>query len=88
MNYDKNSFLAGLSVGRTLKGWSSADSGESDGGCGGITMQADGFLPVSSDAVAHSGAITMQADGFLPVSSDAVAHSGAIIMNATAILVE
>ena len=21
MNYDKNSFLAGLSVGRTLKGW-------------------------------------------------------------------
>lgn len=23
MNYDKNSFLAGLSVGRTLKGWAS-----------------------------------------------------------------
>lgn len=24
MNYDKNSFLAGISVGRTLKGWSGA----------------------------------------------------------------
>lgn len=28
MNYDKNSFLAGISVGRTLKGWA--------GGAGGL----------------------------------------------------
>ena len=33
MNYDKNSFLAGISVGRTLKGWASATSG--GGGSGG-----------------------------------------------------
>ena len=30
MNYDKNSFLAGISVGRTLKGW--AGSGDTIGG--------------------------------------------------------
>ena len=33
MNYDKNSFLAGVSVGRTLKGWATA--GEGNGGAGG-----------------------------------------------------
>ena len=36
-----------------------------EGGGGGITMQADGFLPVSSDAVAHSGAIIMNATAVL-----------------------
>lgn len=27
MNYDKNSFCAGIAVGRTLKGWASAGGG-------------------------------------------------------------
>ena len=33
MNYDKNSFLSGISVGRTLKGWAGGNEGIS-GGCG------------------------------------------------------
>ena len=32
MNYDKNSFLAGVSVGRTLKGWAAGSEGFSGGG--------------------------------------------------------
>lgn len=32
MNYDKNSFLAGISVGRTLKGWAAGSEGFSGGG--------------------------------------------------------
>ena len=27
MNYDKNSFLAGISVGMTMKGWAGGNSG-------------------------------------------------------------
>lgn len=34
MNYDKNSFLAGISVGRTLKGWAAGSEGFSGGGNG------------------------------------------------------
>ena len=30
--YDKNSFLAGISVGRTLKGWAAGSDGFSGGG--------------------------------------------------------
>ena len=30
MNYDKDSFLAGISVGRSLKGWSGAGGGTSE----------------------------------------------------------
>lgn len=32
MKYDKNSFLAGVSVGRTLKGWAAGSEGFSGGG--------------------------------------------------------
>ena len=32
MNYDKSSFLAGISVGRTLKGWAAGSEGFSGGG--------------------------------------------------------
>lgn len=35
MKYDKNSFLAGISVGRTLKGWAAGSDGFSGGGSGG-----------------------------------------------------
>lgn len=34
MNYDKNSFLAGISVGRTLKGWAGGNNGFGGGGVG------------------------------------------------------
>lgn len=34
MKYDKNSFLAGVSVGRTLKGWAAGSDGFSGGGSG------------------------------------------------------
>lgn len=43
MNYDKNSFLAGISVGRTLKGWAAGSDGFSGGGGGGIYV--GNFLP-------------------------------------------
>lgn len=38
MNYDKNSFLAGISVGRTLKGWAAGSEGFSGGGDGGNSI--------------------------------------------------
>lgn len=38
MDYDKNSFLAGLSVGRTLKGWAGGGAGSGSGGGGGLAM--------------------------------------------------
>lgn len=38
MNYDKNSFLAGVSVGRTLKGWAAGSEGFSGGGGNGGGM--------------------------------------------------
>ena len=40
MNYDKNSFLAGVSAGRTLKGWASAGSG------GGSIIVKDSVTPL------------------------------------------
>mgnify|MGYP007112770273 CR=1 FL=1 len=42
MNYDKNSFLAGISVGRTLKGWAAGSEGFSGGG----GLSADGGIEV------------------------------------------
>lgn len=42
MEYDKNSFLAGISVGRTLKGWAGGNNGFGGGG-GGIYV--GNFLP-------------------------------------------
>ena len=38
MKYDKNSFLAGISVGRTLKGWAAGSEGFSGGGGGGNSI--------------------------------------------------
>lgn len=44
MKYDKNSFLAGISVGRTLKGWAAGSEGFSGGGSGG-GIYVGNFLP-------------------------------------------
>jgi hypothetical protein len=43
VNYDKNSFLAGISVGRTLKGWAAGSEGFSGGAYGSATMQLSGY---------------------------------------------
>lgn len=43
MKYDKNSFLAGISVGRTLKGWAAGSEGFSEGTYGAATMQLSGY---------------------------------------------
>lgn len=45
MNYDKNSFLAGVSVGRTLKGWAAGSEGFSGGGSGEGGIYVGNFLP-------------------------------------------
>lgn len=44
MKYDKNSFLAGISVGRTLKGWAAGSEGFSGGGSG-VGIYVGNFLP-------------------------------------------
>ena len=41
MNYDKNSFLAGISVGRTLKGWAGGNVGGTYGAA--IVLQFSGY---------------------------------------------
>ena len=48
MNYDKNSFLAGISVGRTLKGWAAGSEGFSGGG--GVGIYVGSFVPYPSFA--------------------------------------
>lgn len=44
MDYDKNSFLAGLSVGRTLKGWAFGGSGQSGGHGVGVESKDIDFM--------------------------------------------
>lgn len=43
MKYDKNSFLAGISVGRTLKGWAAGSDGFSGGTSGAAIIQLSGY---------------------------------------------
>ena len=47
MNYDKNSFLAGISVGMTLKGWAGGNNGFGGGGAG---IYVGSFVPYPSFA--------------------------------------
>lgn len=54
MEYDKNSFLAGISVGRTLKGWAAGSDGFSGGGGGGgmdVILVSDFEYPVFSPSI-------------------------------------
>lgn len=55
MKYDKNSFLAGISVGRTLKGWAAGSDGFSGGGGGGggmdVILVSDFKYPVFSPSI-------------------------------------
>lgn len=45
MNYDKNSFLAGIAVGRRLKGWASGGDLNMGGGSGNIIIVGT-FTPI------------------------------------------
>lgn len=50
MKYDKNSFLAGISVGRTLKGWAGGSEGFSGGTYGAAIVLQYGmtnFMPTA-----------------------------------------
>lgn len=56
MKYDKNSFLAGISVGRTLKGWAAGSDGFSGGGSGegggmDVILVSDFKYPVFSPSI-------------------------------------
>lgn len=54
MNYDKSSFLAGISVGRTLKGWAAGSDGFSGGGGGGgmdVILVSDFAYPNFSPSI-------------------------------------
>ena len=54
MDYDKNSFLAGISVGRTLKGWACGNVQFGGGGNGGVMdviLVSDFKYPVFSPSI-------------------------------------
>lgn len=63
MEYDKNSFLAGISVGRTLKGWASGDV--SSGGGNRIAE----IIPVTSYVPQFSVSVTLDTLDAVPVTS-------------------
>lgn len=63
MNYDKNSFLAGISVGRTLKGWASGNVSS-----GGDSRIAE-IIPVTSYVPQFSVPVTLDTLDAVPVTS-------------------
>ena len=65
MNYDKNSFLAGISVGRTLKGWAAGSDGFSGGGGGGGLE----IIPVKSLLVPYVPICVVDAPSIIFVTS-------------------
>lgn len=65
MKYDKNSFLAGISVGRTLKGWAAGSDGFSGGGGGGGLE----IIPVKSLLVPYVPICVVDAPSIIFVTS-------------------
>ena len=65
MKYDKNSFLAGISVGRTLKGWAAGGDGFSGGGGGGGLE----IIPVKSLLVPYVPICVVDAPSIIFVTS-------------------
>ena len=57
MNYDKNSFLAGISVGRTLKGWAAGSEGFSGGGGGGNSITIIPVVKFARKDIANIAAV-------------------------------
>ena len=47
MNYNKNSFLAGISVGRTLKGWAGGNVGGTYGAAIVLQYGMTNFMPTT-----------------------------------------
>lgn len=66
MKYDKNSFLAGISVGRTLKGWAAGSEGFSGGGGGGGGLE---IIPVKSLLVPYVPICVVDAPSIIFVTS-------------------
>lgn len=54
MNYDKNSFLAGISVGRTLKGWAGGNVGGTYGAAIVLQYGMTNIMPVSLSGYAST----------------------------------
>ena len=65
MKYDKNSFLAGISVVRTLKGWAAGSDGFSGGGGGGGLE----IIPVKSLLVPYVPICVVDAPSIIFVTS-------------------
>lgn len=61
MNYDKNSFLAGIAVGRRLKGWASGGD-LSIGETGNGSM----VIPVTSISISISRAVLVETPKVIP----------------------
>lgn len=57
MEYDKNSFLAGISVGRTLKGWAAGNDGFSGGGGGGNSITIIPVVKFARKDIANIAAV-------------------------------
>lgn len=57
MKYDKNSFLAGISVGRTLKGWAAGSDGFSGGGGGGNSITIIPVVKFARKDIANIAAV-------------------------------
>lgn len=54
MEYDKNSFLAGISVGRTLKGWAGGNVGGTYGAAIVLQYGMTNIMPVSLSGYAST----------------------------------
>lgn len=60
MKYDKNSFLAGISVGRTLKGWAGGNVGGTYGAAIVLQYGMTNIMPMSLSGYA----LTMKTEDF------------------------
>lgn len=65
MNYDSNAFLAGLAVGRRLKGWAGSGSLSMGGGTGGgMEVIPVTSLTISFSAILIDTPLVVPADSF------------------------
>lgn len=66
MKYDKQSFLAGITVGTQLKGWASAGKSEPEGEGGIIVVGNVAILDTSPDIIcAETGQIQVRGNPFI-----------------------
>lgn len=60
MDYDKNSFLAGIAVGQRLKGWAGSGALSMGGGNGAMV------IPVTSISLSITQAVLVEAPAVIP----------------------